>query len=907
MKKLSFKNRIRSGFILVIVILMGTIFYTIWQLLAISQKMELVYEHPYKVSIAIRDIQIDMYKILRLEGNIPLADTKNKLDSLIAKIHESERLYAQNLNAIKNQYLGNKSDVDSIFDALSEWKFTINDLYRLRRENKQDSLDFKIKYKNHNNVDHIIYHIKIISDYASKKAETAMRLALHKKDDTLNTLYVILIIATLLVLLLSYFISKSISQPIRKFVSQANAIFTTQNEKPDLKFNNEEDLFDYSIKELRLAYQNIEQQNEEIRSNNEQLDILNNSLKEKVIHTEQLFHKAIALAPYPLMIHSNGEVIQLSNVWTEITGYKIEDIPIIEMWAEKAYGKNDVPSKEFIYKLYELEGLQYDGEWEINLKNGETRIWDFSTSPLGLIANGEKAVISMAIDITERKQAEHRIKESEEKFHALFSEMAEGVYLHEIIYNQKGEALDYRILEANTAAEKLLNIKSEDSIGKLATELYGTKEAPFIDIYKKVAETGINIQFEEYFQPLKKHFHISVYSPQKGKFATIFSDITERKQAEQALKESEKKYRLLYESNLMPISIFDSETLNFLSVNNAFIDKYGYTREEFLNMTILEIRSDSEIGKLEESVKIADKGLVNAGVFFHKKKNGEIMQVEIISCDLVFDEKNAKLVFVNDVTDKMKAELIIQKQNEELLKLNSDKDRLLSIIGHDLKSPFVTIIGFTEMLIKNISIKDMSEIEEYAHYINQASTKAFKLLEDLLSWAKAQSGKVSFFPQKLDLNTICNDAMNAFMPGAIKKNININYLPNNDFTVIADSNMLKTVLRNLISNAIKFTNPGGTITIDAEQNISKVTISVTDNGVGMTPKEVSMLFDVAQTHSTPGTENEKGTGLGLLLCKEFVEKHGGKIWVESEVGNLPTDRHGKAGGSSFIFTLPQRE
>jgi signal transduction histidine kinase/CheY-like chemotaxis protein len=155
-----------------------------------------------------------------------------------------------------------------------------------------------------------------------------------------------------------------------------------------------------------------------------------------------------------------------------------------------------------------------------------------------LLNKSEEKVNSLFSEINKRKKAEELLQESEEKFRSLFVEMSEGVYLHEIIYNQKGEAVDYRIIETNSSSEKQLNIKSEDANGKLATELYGTEEAPYLDIYAKVAETGMPFQFEEYFQPLKKHFHISVYSPKKGKFATIFSDITDRKLAERLLKET---------------------------------------------------------------------------------------------------------------------------------------------------------------------------------------------------------------------------------------------------------------------------------------------------------------------------------------------------------------------------------
>jgi Signal transduction histidine kinase len=161
-------------------------------------------------------------------------------------------------------------------------------------------------------------------------------------------------------------------------------------------------------------------------------------------------------------------------------------------------------------------------------------------------------------------------------------------------------------------------------------------------------------------------------------------------------------------------------------------------------------------------------------------------------------------------------------------------------------------------------------------------------------WARTQQGKIPFKPQELSFTSICKDILEILNQSAEAKNIIINYLKTDGINIFADTDMLKAILRNLVSNAIKFTKNGGAINISSEENSENITISVSDNGIGIAPDNITKLFDISQVLSTTGTAKETGTGLGLLLCKEFVEKHGGKIWVESEVGK----------GSDFKFTLP---
>jgi len=205
------------------------------------------------------------------------------------------------------------------------------------------------------------------------------------------------------------------------------------------------------------------------------------------------------------------------------------------------------------------------------------------------------------------------------------------------------------------------------------------------------------------------------------------------------------------------------------------------------------------------------------------------------------------------------------------------------------------LLGYSDLLLQDIRNLEPDEIESQLKHINSAAKNTYDLLVDLLMWARTQSDKMPFNPQNVSFTDVCMDTLKALRPVADLKNIRINSSSADNIIVFADIDMLKTILRNLISNAIKFTNCNGVISISAQEISGNMTISVSDNGVGMEPDRILGLFDISKVISTTGTAEEKGTGLGLLLCSEFVEKHKGKIWVES----------GKGKGSSFKFTLPR--
>lgn len=236
----------------------------------------------------------------------------------------------------------------------------------------------------------------------------------------------------------------------------------------------------------------------------------------------------------------------------------------------------------------------------------------------------------------------------------------------------------------------------------------------------------------------------------------------------------------------------------------------------------------------------------------------------------------------------------IEQLNVQLERLNADKDRFITILSHDLKSPFTSILGFLELLTTGLRKFTIDQIETHLTMVNNAAKNTFDLLQDLLMWTRAHTGKIPFNPRVISLKNKFDNIEQLTQQSAESKNISVIYDVSPDLTLFADKDMLKAILRNLISNAIKFTEPGGTVKISAFRESDGVTISVADTGIGIKPEKQSAIFDISKVQPATGTKGETGTGLGLLLCKEFVDIHGGRIWFTSEWGK----------GSDFRFNLP---
>jgi len=359
-------------------------------------------------------------------------------------------------------------------------------------------------------------------------------------------------------------------------------------------------------------------------------------------------------------------------------------------------------------------------------------------------------------------------------------------------------------------------------------------------------------------------------------------DLTAIRETEQKLKESETKYKAIFENSPTGILIADDEG-NYLSANEAGARQFGFTVEEITQMNVRDLPTFDQkktINRYKDYVKSG----IDFGEFKWKAADGS---VRISQYQAIRVKEDFNLSLQMDITEQKKIE-------SELRQSNESKNKFISVLAHDLKSPFGALRSLLSLLSENVREYTEEELEKALKLADTSAGNTYQLLNELLTWAMAQSGKIPFSPETLSLQDLCSQICTPFTLAASNKNIVIENEGFDNLNVYADKEMISTVFRNLISNAIKFTQKGGLIRVSAEPTDSKVLITVADNGIGIASDKISQLFELSNRTTTPGTENEKGTGLGLLICREFVEKHGGKIWVETEPGK----------GSDFKFTLP---
>lgn len=579
----------------------------------------------------------------------------------------------------------------------------------------------------------------------------------------------------------------------------------------------------------------------------------------------------------------------------ELFGYSLQDLIGISSY-ELLYDKNDI---DFVFRKNKMreQGISDTYELRCKKKNGEL-IWCYVNGTPYCDSNGKIiGSITIITDITEQKKSSEALRESEIKFQTIFMLSVDAI----------GVSKNGVTILVNPAFISLFGYENYDEmIGKSESSLVAPNERKRVLEYTKKRLDREHAPSSYITKGLRKNdtefsleVYVSSYEVDDELYSiAIMRDITELEQAQKALKLSEENYRTLVNTSADAIVVMDMNEKLTLA-NQSAIDIFGYdSTKSILGKNYFNFISEKDQEKLSIiSSNMFKVGFVRNVEFEMLRKDNSVFPADLSASIIKDIEGNPKGIvsIIRDITKRKQDELRLRKYADEQAELNATKDKFYSIIAHDLRSPFQTLIGYSDMLRSNVDNLEKEKIFGYADNIYKASSETFRLLEDLLQWTGSQTGRIKANPEVIYVIEMFYSIIKTYKEVAKKKDILLYSNVIGDLFVNADRNMITAILRNLVSNAIKFTNREGKIVLDAKENEDSIIISVSDSGIGIAKEYISKLFRIDSTYTTKGTEKEKGTGLGLIICREFTEKNGGTLTVKSEIGK----------GSTFFLTLPK--
>lgn len=513
--------------------------------------------------------------------------------------------------------------------------------------------------------------------------------------------------------------------------------------------------------------------------------------------------------------------------------------------------------------------------------------------------NNETFFLANVIDLTQRKKDEEALKES----HLLLMSSIESQkdiiifsidqYYNYLYFNKAHwKAMKFAYNSEVNIGINFLDCISKDEDRRLLKEktdlaLKGKSQS----LIQRFGDVNLDY-YEVFLNPILN---------EKNKIigCTYFArNITDRMQAEKALKESETKFKEIINQVNDAIIVFDQQG-KIVIWNKGAEQLCGLNAHEILNKNIVDIRYQLTPPQFKDR-ELIEKNINGILTFqtpevFNKiidseiviQNSGSLRNIQSTVFPIELDRSHLFCAIIRDTTE-------IKRFENELLRISAEKDKFYSIIAQYLYTPFNVFNNFSKLMAEELDNLPIKEIQKMAKMMSKSASNLYSLLDNLIQWTRMNQGKIPFEPQKLNFKNVNQDAISLLKRNAEAKNIKINYSVTDEINVFADIFMLKTILRNLVTNAIKFANSNGQINIYAQETSSDTIISVHYEGITITSDYLTKLFDFSQIHSTLGAPEEKGTTLGLLLCNEYVEKHGGKIWVEGDSGN----------SCEFKFTLP---
>jgi len=619
-------------------------------------------------------------------------------------------------------------------------------------------------------------------------------------------------------------------------------------------------------------------------------------------HREKSFRKAIenAIPSGISVVDNTGKQVYANKSFCKMIGWEEEELidkqPPYVYWSQQ-----DMENINNAMRLTLSNNAPKEGfDLVFCSKTGTLIPVNVIISP---IVQEDKSTFWLAniIDITERKKEEEALlisrlllRSSMENQKGTIIFAIDKNYNYLFFNKDHSDSMKYAYKKDVETGRNILDYITAEDDRKLAKANYD--RALGGESYSVIQSFGdVNTAYyESFFNPIIN---------EKGKVigcTGLARNITERKRAEQTLKESETKFKEIINQINDGIIVFN-ELGKIIIWNNGATKISGLKPEETIGKNIIDVRyqftpaSKRDRAQIEKNIK----GIVTQQTpeSFNKIFEDEIVSllppytrnIQSTVFPISLEGSNLFCAVIRDTTE-------LKRYENELMRISAEKDKFYSVIAQYLYTPFNLFSSFSKIMAEELDTLPIKEIQKMAEMMSKSATNLYSLLDNMLQWTKMSQGKIIFSPQKLNFLELGKDAISILKPNAKAKNIMINVKAESDITVYADIYMLKTILRNLVSNSIKYTNNGGEIDICAKATPSEVLISVSDNGAGIKANYLKTLFDTSEIHSTLDKSEEKGITLGLILCKEFVEKHGGNIWA--------VDAKQNGSGGEIKFTLP---
>ncbi|GAB6042961.1 ATP-binding protein [Endothiovibrio diazotrophicus] len=502
-------------------------------------------------------------------------------------------------------------------------------------------------------------------------------------------------------------------------------------------------------------------------------------------------------------------------------------------------------------------------------------------------------------------ESPHRHDDAQ-RFQTLFQAMNEGVALHELVFDEQGRATDYRILEVNPAYSAILGLSKEAVEGELASAIYGQTPPPYLEIFREVGLSGRGTRFESRYEPMARHFDISVFSPGPNQFATIFTDITERRDTEESLRhalgdlERERGFlKSLIRTVPDLVWLKDGEG-RYLACNSEFERYFGAAEEEIVGKTDYDFvdRSQADSFREHDLKAIAHGGPSTNEEWITYASDGRHLLMETTKTPMrdARGQVIGVLGIAHDITGQRESEQALTESRNRAESANRAKSEFLATMSHEIRTPMNVVVGLGDLLLES-NLDD--EQRAHLHRLQQASNTLLELIDSILDLSAVEAGRASLREEPVELARIVEETVG--MMGVVAENKGLRLErhvdPVHHSWVRGDERRLRQVLVNLIGNAVKFTERGRvTVTLEADRRSRPeiLRLSVSDTGIGIGPDHLERIFEKFTQVDTGYARRYGGTGLGLAITRQLIERMDGRIHVESRLDH----------GSTFHIELP---